>query len=258
MKKFIFLLLLIINIFFIINNTFAENIYFSTRAAFSDSQFWERHENTEHSATDPVTARKIFSNFFSGSIGLGMEMIIWDIGKKRGSRIFFKTGIDMVFSGISTVAYYNENEDNPETQLLDIEGGAFYMGLDWDIFIGGSIPKTDLIWGFGCIFTFLFPTYAPAHNVQTFREYYLFYAAPTILFGYDIFIPMTDFKITPQMRVGFTCNPLIPDDLLQDTTLTGGKFESPSYGGTDGAGMYSGLYIDLSVAFSFFSIEWKD
>ena len=57
------------------------------------------------------------------------------------------------------------------------------------------------------------------------------------------------FKITPQIRAGFTCNPFIPDDLIRDTVTINGKFARTH--------AYSGFYGDFSVAFSFVGIQWK-
>jgi len=65
--------------------------------------------------------------------------------------------------------------------------------------------------------------------------------------AYDIFIPNTKFKITPQIRTGITCNPLIPNDLV-------GGMDQYDLTKTE---MYSGFYVDISVAFSFYSVQWK-
>ena len=183
------------------------------------------------------------------------------MGKTRGSRLFVKTSTDLIFSGINYAGQYDNSGEyvaqgvfvgestNHAMYPLDINGGAFYTGLDWDLFFGGTFPRTDLIWGFGCIFTFLFPVYSPKYNTASFIETWNFYAAPAILLGYDIFIPNTKFKITPQIRAGFTCNPIIPGDLIRDTSTTGGNWENFI--------KLSGPYIDFSVAFSFYSVQWK-
>jgi|GEM_PF-1285961 len=243
-KMFILLLMILINLFFINSFINSENIYFSTRGTFANSQFWEREKESHHT----LNSRKVFTNFFSGSFGFGMEMEIWDFGIKRGSRIFWKTGIDVVFSGISYAAAYEDDEGYPYTSELNINGGCFYTGIAWDIFIGGTFPKTNLIWGFGAIWTFLFPVYSPNIPVSSFNERWHFYATPTFLLGYDIFIANRRFKLTPQMRVGFTCNPLIPHDVV-DMEGPDNKYFP--------AEMYSGLYVDFSISFSFYSIEWK-
>jgi hypothetical protein len=177
-------------------------------------------------------------------------MEIFDAGKKRGSRIFFKTGVDMVFSGVSFIGAYEDDETDHGIYELNKNGGAFFFGIDWDLFFGGTFPKTDFIWGFGCIWTFLFPVYSPKYDVNTFFEPWHFYATPTILFGYDLKIPNSNFKLTPQIKVGITCNPLIPDDLIRDMITVGGKYFQ--------AEQYSGLYIDLSLAFSFVKITWRN
>ncbi|MCK4796639.1 MAG: hypothetical protein KAT05_04615, partial [Spirochaetes bacterium] len=94
MKK-ISLLLIIFALFIINNNLFSKNIYLFSRTTFSNSQFWEKQVNKN----DSDNYRRIFSNYFTGSAGIGIEMIIWDIGKKRGSRLFFKGGVDLIFAG---------------------------------------------------------------------------------------------------------------------------------------------------------------
>jgi len=130
-----------------------------------------------------------------------------------------------------------------------LNGGAFYTGFDMDLCVGGSFPKTNLLWGFGCMFYFTFPGYSPLIPVYKFdpTERFAFYAAPFISLAYDIFIPDTGFKITPQIRTGITCNPLIPNDLV-------GGMNQYDLAKTE---MYSGFYVDISVAFSFYSFQWK-
>jgi hypothetical protein len=225
---------------------YSEDINFFTRSTFSNSQFWESQSFND----DPNFERNVFTNFFSGSTGFGMEFIIWDNGKARGSRIFFKTGLDLLFSGFSYAGAYDVVNVDHGMASLNINGGAFYSGLDWDFFVGGTFPRTDLIWGFGCIWNFMFPSYSPVYNVNSFVENYQFYAVPAVLLGYDIIIPKTKFKITPQIRAGFTCNSVTPGDLIRDMGTHGGSYIKHV--------MYSGPYIDFSVAFSFASVKWKD
>jgi len=240
--------LTIVVLLFLTEIIFSENIYFFTRTTFADSQFWEKN-NKYNSNGDLIDSRRVFANFLTGSIGAGVEMVIWDIGKKRGSRIYFKGGIDVLFMGPTYFGIIEE--DNGIGSIIDrsLNGGAFYTGFDFDLFVGGTFPKTDLLWGFGSIFHFTFPAYSPVIGVENFKsgERFAFYAAPSLLLGYDIFIPYNNFKITPQIRVGLTCLPLIPDDLIGDMN---------NYN-LDKTDMYSGLYIDFSVAFSFYAIQWK-
>ncbi len=246
MKKSLFFYILIFVYILISSNfIFSEDINFFTRTTFSNSQFWERQVNQY----DDDDSRKVFSNFFSGSIGAGLEFIIWDIGITKGSRLFFKHGIDLVFSGISYAGAYDDQSANFTMYALDIDGGALFVGIDWDFYIGGTFPKTDLIWGLGCMWNFLFPSYSPNNEVSGFFEKWHFYAVPSIFLGYDIHIPNTKFKITPQLKVGFTCNPLIPDDLIGDMATVGGDYKQTE--------LYSGPYFDFSVAFTFASVQWK-
>lgn len=232
------------------NFIFSEDINFFTRTAFSNSQFWERQVDQ----FDEDDSRKVFSNFFSGSFGAGLEFIIWDIGVSKGSRLFFKTGVDVVFSGISFIGAYNDQSDNVRMYSLytinsNSNRGLFLTGLDWDFYIGGTFPKTDLIWGLGCMWVFLFPVYSPEYDTANFIEKWHFYAVPSLLIGYDFRIKNTKFKITPQLKAGFTCNPLIPDDLLRDMATVGGDYKQTE--------LYSGAYFECSVAFTFASVQWK-
>ncbi len=240
---------------------FSENIYLFTRSTFSVSQFWAGYLDDSSSFnwwdidafnnTTPVT-RKFFSNFLTGSVGTGMEMVIWDNGRERGSRIYFKGGLDLAFAGPTYIGYFNYDanqviNDEPMTDI-DIKDSVFYMGLSMDIFIGGTFPKTDLFWGLGAIFNFMFPTGSTSFNIMSWDSYdrFAFYVTPALVLGYDIFIPYTNFKITPQIRAGFTCMPIIPRGMLG--------------GAADGYYMkelYSGFYVDVSVAFSFKSFQWK-
>lgn len=248
MKKSLLFFILII--FYIVSSNFlfSEDINFFTRTSFSNSQFWERQVKK----FDESESRKVFANFFTGSIGVGIEFIIWDVGIQKGSRLFVKHGVDLAFSGISYAGAYNDNVDNVTTYSmysLDINGGAFFTGVDWDFYFGGTFPRTDLIWGIGCMWNFLFPSYSPKYDVTDFYEKWHFYAVPSIFLGYDIRIPNTKFKITPQLKAGFTCNPLIPDDLISDMATVGGDYVQ--------ADLYSGAYFEASVAFTFVSIQWK-
>ena len=226
---------------------FAEDIFLHTRSTFAISQFWEYDAIKDGDSVVDGQARRKFSNFLTGSIGLGMEMVIWDNGRKRGSRLYFKGGMDVVFAGPTYFGQMLGTNTSAAMEAVAMKGGIFYTGLDMDIYIGGSFPKTDLLWGIGSLFYFMFPTYSPEIPVSDFaaHEKFAFYAAPSLLLAYDIFIPNTKFKITPQLRTGITCYPLLPDDFFAD-----GK----SYNTNE---MYSGFYIDISVAFSFFAVKWK-
>ncbi|MBN2546638.1 MAG: hypothetical protein JXB50_12630 [Spirochaetes bacterium] len=257
MKKRIFLLFL--SVFFIFGSKiFPENLYLGIRGTFANAQFWELQQRSY-----PLKYRNVYSNFFSGSVGFQVDFTIWDIGKKRGSRIFFKNGIDYVLSGLNFIGAYNvaatkyttdsdaETGNAPGVMYALYDDGALYTGLSMDTFIGGTFPLTDLNWGFGCIFNFMFPVYSPANSVTNFTEKFHFYAVPSILLAYDIFLPNNNFKITPQLRAGFTCLPMIPNDLLNDTVNTkdNNSYVQSLY--------FSGFYADISVAFSFHSIQWK-
>ncbi|HOV13086.1 MAG TPA: hypothetical protein PK771_02280 [Spirochaetota bacterium] len=247
-------------------NVYGENIYFFTRGGFSISQFWSGDTtgdtNLEKMDNNDKVHRKYFSNFLSGSMGFGIEMVIWDNGKKRGSRVYAKSSFDLIFSAPTYASYVNHDpqksiNDYSFSSNGDIVNNSLYMGFGIDAYIGGTFPMTDLFWGIGSGFNFLFPTNPDAYKnkIYNLTGYYIpmnFYATPSLLLGYDIFIPNTNFKITPQLRTGFTCLPLIPKDLMSDSSLkdSGGKeFKTKE--------LYSGFYIDLSVAFSFYAIQWK-
>ena len=226
---------------------FAEDIFLNVRTTFAISQFWEYDAITNDDTVVNDQARRKFSNFLTGSIGAGMEMVIWDNGRKRGSRLYFKGGLDLCFAGPTYFGQMLGTNTAAAMEAVAMKGGIFYTGLDMDIYIGGSFPKTDLLWGIGSMFYFMFPAHSPEIAVSDFaaNEKFAFYAAPSILLAYDIFIPNTKFKITPQLRTGITCNPIIPDNFFAD-----GK----DYNTNE---LYSGFYIDISVAFSFFAVRWK-
>ncbi len=232
---------------FCVVSLFAEDIFLNTRTTFAISQFWEYDAITDDGTVVNNQARRKFSNFLTGSIGAGMEMVIWDNGRKRGSRLYFKGGMDLVFAGPTYFGQMLGTNTMAPMEDVPMQGSIFYTGLDMDIYIGGSFPKTDLLWGVGSLFYFMFPSYSPEIPVADFasHEKFAFYATPSLLLAYDIFIPHTKFKITPQLRTGITCYPLLPDDFFAD-----GK----DYNTNE---MYSGFYIDISVAFSFFAVRWK-
>lgn len=261
-------LFLLITTFCAVINTgvFGENIYFFARNNFTISQFWsgDTTADTSLEKTSGVDRvyRKYFSNFLSGSFGVGVEMVIWDNGKKRGSRVYAKSCLDVIFSAPTYAGFANHDPDKKINDYKfsdngDLVTNSAYVGFGIDAFIGGSFPMTDLIWGLGSAFNFLFPTNPNSYknSVYSLTGTFIpmnFYAAPSLLIGYDIFIPNTNFKITPQMRTGFTCLPLIPKDLMSDYSLRdngGNLYKVKEY--------YSGFYIDFSVAFSFYSIQWK-
>ncbi len=248
MKKSLLFFILIIFYIISCNFLFSEDINFSARTAFSNSQFWERQVKQHHHSE----SRKVFTSFFTGSIGVGIEFIIWDIGKKKGSRLFVKHGVDLAFSGINFAGAYNDNDKNVTSYAmysLDTHGGALFTGVDWDFYFGGTFPRTDLIWGIGSMWVFLFPAYSPGKDVGSFYEKWHFYAVPSVFLGYDFIIPNTKFKITPLIKAGFTCNPLVPDDVLEDMATVGGDYKQVA--------LYSGAYFEASIAFTFASIEWK-
>jgi len=240
---------------------FSENIYLFARSTFAVSHFWAGFLSNDKSFnwwdmdvfsdTTPAN-RKFFSNFLTGSAGSGMEMIIWDNGKDRGSRIYFKGGLDWAFSGPTYMGYFNYNPEeivNKDTiKDIDIKKSLFYMGFSMDIFIGGTFPKTDLFWGIGAIFNFMFPVGSSSFSVSSWNNYdkFAFYVTPALSIGYDIFIPYTSFKITPQIRTGITCMPILPRAMLGDAAS--GYYMKE---------LYSGFFVDMSVAFSFKAFRWK-
>jgi hypothetical protein len=171
----------------------AENIYLQARSSWTTAQFWERNSYTDVS-TDEIISRNVFSNYFMGSIGFGMEMVIWDVGKKRGSRVYFKTGLDLIFAGPSYYGIYNDQTNSP-MEAINLNGGLFSMGFGIDLYLGGTFPKTDLIWGFGSGFNFMFPVSGSNYNVSSFVERFHFYATPSVLIGYDFLYP------TPILRL---------------------------------------------------------
>ncbi len=261
-----FLFFILLFSFILTTNLYSENIYLFTRNSFSISQFWAGDTtgdtNLEKMDANDRVHRKFFSNFLSGSFGVGIEMVIWDNGKKRGSRVYAKSSLDMIFSGPTYASFVNHDpqkniNDYNLTNGGDLINNSLYIGFGFDAFIGGSFPLTDIIWGLGSSFNFLFPTNPQAYknNTYSMTGTYIpmnFYAAPALLIGYDIFIPNTNFKITPQLRTGFTCLPLIPKDLMSDDSLKdplGKEFKTKE--------LYSGFYIDFSVSFSFYAIQWK-
>jgi hypothetical protein len=248
MKKNLLFFLLIVFSIISSNLLFSRDFNFFTRVNFSNAQFWERqvkkHENSD--------SRKVFTSFFNGSAGVGLEFIIWDIGKERGSRLFIKHGVDLVFSGIHFAGAYNDRVNNVDSYAmyeLNTNGGALFTGVDWDFYFGGTFPKTDILWGIGCMWYFLFPSYSPKYNVAGFVEKWHFYAVPSVFFGYDFIIPNTKFKITPHIKGGFTCNPLIPDDLIRDMHAVGGDYVQVN--------IYSGAYFEAGVSFTFTSVRWR-
>jgi hypothetical protein len=230
------------------NLIYSENFYFYTKTTFAVSQFWEGF-----SKNDTQIDRKLFTNILSGSMGLGFEMVIWDMGIKRGSRLYVRTGIDLVFSGSTYTGFIDVDTKDGSMYPVNLHGGVFFTGLDMDIYFGGTFPKTDLLWGFGAIFNFDFPSYSPYKSVDSFNNKYYFYAVPSILLGYDIMIPDTMFKVTPMIRAGITCLPITTTDVINEE-LSGYK---KGYNISTYSGYYSGFYVDFSVGFSFFSKAWK-
>ncbi|HBD96421.1 MAG: hypothetical protein A2015_03220 [Spirochaetes bacterium GWF1_31_7] len=221
---------------------FAENIYLFGKTSFTNAQFWERQISSDNTLSN----RKVMSNLTGGSLGVGVEWVIWDIGVKRGSRIFLTSSIDLVFLGLNYMGATKDDilYNNPMTNF-DIGNGAMYTGFDFDVFAGGTFPKLDLKWGFGSNFYFMFPNYS--NILMRESEQFAFFATPSIFIAYDIFIPNSTIKITPMLKTGITTVPLIPDDFQADID----KFSILP------ENWYSGLYIDLSVSISFKSFVWK-
>ncbi len=248
---------------------FAENIYFYGNTAFGIHQFWEMQVQKDTSHEKTGDDRRVFANYLSGSFGLGAEMIIWDMGVKRGSRIYFKNGINMMFLAPTYFGHlpYYDFTNQVSTDIMQpftngINGGVLYTGVNLDFTLGGSFPKTNLLWGFGVVLNFTFPVFAPNFNLtRIMSDYpanqYSFFAEPFIMIGYDILIPDTDIKITPQLRTGITTNPLVSDfllgDMLKNTTT---NYYTRDYE-TNNPGQYSGFFIELSVSISFIAIEWR-
>ncbi len=256
---------LIITIILMISGTkiFSESFYFYGTSSFGMHQYWELQLEKDPTGKQTGEKRRFFSNFLSGSFGLGLEMVIWDMGVKRGSRIYFKSGINMIFMAPNYLGYLPALDPaNPSSTStmngVNLNGGAFYTGFNLDFIFGGSFPKTDLIWGLGVVLNFTFPSYSGISLRPNYiHEEFAFFAEPFISIGYDFNIPDTKMKITPQLRTGFTCVPLIPDFLLSDMNKNGSvNYYSTEYSANE-FGQYSGLFVEVSVAITFMSIEWR-
>lgn len=257
MKKILFLIAALIMSTAILS---AEDINFFVRSTpIAVAQFWEIHyENVRYKSgqyedgTPKYSSRdegtKFFSNNLLSSVGVGFEWIIWDMGKKHGSRIYLKWGIDYVYTMFPTLIGSMPDDLRFHWAQEENVGALNYTGFNLDLFFGGTFPKTDLLWGIGSYFFFTFPIYSSRMDVTWFSDYekFAFFAAPCITLGYDIFVPNSPFKITPQIAGGITCNPVMPDDVIDDI---GEKFESKS--------PYSGFFFSASVAFTFKSIQWR-
>lgn len=236
---------------------YSEDIYFYSKTSFKNAQFWEKQYNRyAHSDT-----WNLYSNFFIGSIGAGVDWVIWDNGKKIGSRVFLKSDINLDFAGLSFLGGYKDASsklyDYSLNTLYDLQAkddnnkdGAFYIGTTIELYMGGTFPRTDLVWGIGSGFSFYFPAYAVTKSAVTFNEKFKFFATPSLLLAYDFFIPETKLKITPQLIAGFTCNPLIPNDLVD---INNKYVKTEYYTLTP----YSGAFFELSVLFSFMKLQWK-
>lgn len=233
MKKIFFIILSLS----LTSAIFSENIYLSAKATFATAQFWELNIPNDDSDSEE---RKLMSNFLIGSFGIGFEMVILDMTKRRGSRLSVRSNIEMVFSGPVFIGETPNTIKYNELESKSLGNGAFYYGLNLDSFFGGTFPKTDLFWGIGSIFYFTFPVY----NAKELG----IYAVPSLLIGYDIEIG--DFRISPQSRFGITTIPLIPDSLVDDSNEYVSSTTTPE-------NWYSGFYADFSVAFSFKKYQWK-
>lgn len=241
MKK---LLLSFLCLFSFLSVSYAEDFFLFGRTSFFNAQFWERQ-----TGKSGVENRKVMSNSTGGSIGTGMEWTIWDMGVKRGSRIFLFGGLDLVFVGLN---YMAETKDtllyNSINEIKLRGGGSLYIGLKLDLYVGGTFPLTDLKWGFGSDFYLTFHTYSETavQNSEIFAPFF----TPSLLLAYDIFLnaARTKYKITPMLKVGLTCYPLIPNRFLSDLHL---------YNEVTAENWYSGLYVEFSVSASFLSIPWK-
>ncbi len=240
MKKILLMLIIYTGVLQAVQS---EELYFFTRMSGFNAQFWERQDSDSRSFDD----RKIFSNFTGGSFGAGMEFVLWDMGVTRGSRLFLRYGIDMTFLAPNYLGITNDGMSYSSVEQVSLGNGAFYMGLSNDFYIGGTLPKTNFIWGLGTKFFFVYPVYTGGVTFDR-DEQFAFFAAPSLLLGYDIMIPNTYYKITPGLKVGFTCDPLIPNAYFPDM----GKYD-----GSAAENWYSGLYVELSVSVSVFGIKWK-
>lgn len=251
-KGISFIIIILISLNFI----YSENIYFFAKTSFKNAQFWEKQYNKyQHEDT-----WNIFANYFIGAIGGGVDWVIWDSGKKVGSRIYLKSSLNLDLAALSFIGGYKDGYskiyDYALNTMYDIrkkdkngESGALYLGVVFDLFMGGSFPKTDLLWGVGCGFNFYFPAYTRVISVNELEEKFGFFTTPSILLAYDFFIPDTKLKITPQLVTGFTCLPLIQNELIEIKTYHPAKYYTLT--------PYSGIFTELSINFSFYSIQWK-
>lgn len=222
---------------------FSEDIFLFSRASFINAQFWERQVAKDDSSESD---RKVMSNYTGGSVGAGMEFVIWDLGKKRGSRLFFISGVDVAFLGLNYLGHIPDTLTYNPMKTVSIKGGASSVGVDFDFFLGGTFPRTDLKWGVGSNFYFMFSSYSSVALSES--EKFSFFTTPSVFIAYDFFIKNTELKITPMLKTGITCVPMIPYDYFDNMN---------HYEASAAENWYSGIFVELSVSVAFKSFRWK-
>lgn len=244
-------LILTFMIFATFTSLFAEDIFIQGRSSVFNAQFWERRTSSD---TDTFKNQKIMTNTTGGSFGASAEWVMWDMGKTRGSRISLFGGLDVVFLGLNYMGHTDDGMAWSEMHDIDLEaGGAFYSGFKLDLYFCGTFPRTDLKWGFGFDANFMFQSYASVvkpYDDEIFSPFF----TPSVLLAYDILLKKTAtviYKLTPMLKVGLTCYPMVPDYFMTNMSNYGYLKESSP------ENWYSGFYIELSVSTSFMSFKWK-
>ena len=139
-----------------------------------------------------------------------------------------------------------------EVKLVQVDYPSAVADM-YDLYFTGTFPRTDLKWGFGFDANFMFQSYASVVKPNDDEIFSPFFT-PSVLLAYDILLKKTAtviYKLTPMLKVGITCYPMVPDYFMENMSNYNYLNESSP------ENWYSGFYIELSVSTSFMSFQWK-
>ena len=88
-----------------------------------------------NSKSGDLENRKVLSNTTGFTMGVGMEWVIWDLGVKRGSRIYLSQEISFIGLALNYMGETADQITYSTIKDIDINDGAMYSGVSYgDIF----------------------------------------------------------------------------------------------------------------------------
>lgn len=216
------------------------NFFLGVRSGSYFNNFWAAYSVYEETDEDDDKGkvRRLYNTYNGFFVGLDISYKLMEATELKGSRLYISSDICYYF--ISMSGYFIDYMEKPFPPNIS-------SSLSLSLYLNGTVPRTDVLWGLGSLFFFVFPNYVDGKIYDQINERFYFFAVPNIMIGYEILFENGQ-KISPQLRLGVNLNPYFSKD------VRGNIIDSQNVIAGDGESHYykmAGFYIDLSICYYF-------